>query len=41
MKSSREGRSREHQAIFVIGVREENAHKGDEVFETQVPINSL
>lgn len=41
MKSSEEGRSREHQAIFIIGVREENARKGDGALETQVPINSL
>lgn len=41
VKSSEEGRSRERQAIFIIGVREENTHKGDEAFETQVPINSL
>lgn len=41
VKSSEEGRSREHQAIFIIGVREENTRKDDEALETQVPINSL
>lgn len=41
VKSSEEGRSRERQPIFIIGVREENTRKGDEAFETQVPINSL
>lgn len=29
------------QAIFIIGVREENAHEGDEALETQVPISCL
>lgn len=41
VKSSEEGRSGEHQAIFIIGVREENTRKGDGALETQVPINSL
>lgn len=41
MKSSGEERSGEHRAIFIIGVREENACKGDEALETQVPINSF
>lgn len=41
VKSSEEGHSCECQTIFIIGVREENTHKGDEAFETQVPINSL
>lgn len=41
MKSSEEGRSHKHHAIFIIGVREESMRKGDEAFETQVPINSL
>lgn len=41
VKSSEEGRSRECQAIFIIGVREENTRKGDEASQTQVPINSL
>lgn len=41
VKSSEEGRPHERQAIFIIGVREENTCKGDEAFETQVPINSL
>lgn len=41
VKSSEEGCSREHQAIFIIGVREENTRKGDEALETQVLINSL
>lgn len=41
VKSSGEGHSGEHRAIFIIGVREENACKGDEALETQVPINSF
>lgn len=34
--SPEEGRSRARQAIFIIGVREENTREGDKAFETQV-----